>query len=285
MTIMVTGATGSVGRHVVAELVAAGESVSALTRTPEEASLPEGVPVFAGDLAKPDGLERVFAGVRRLYLFPVPETAREVVAAAVRAGVERIVVLSSSSVLDERPDNHSGQYHRAVERAVEAADVEWTFVRGGEFATNVLLRWGHSIRTENVVRAPYATAARALLHEADVAAVAVAALRFDGHHGKAYELTGPESLTQLQQLNTINEVTRLGIRFEELSPEEGRAQFSRFMPPPVVDMVMKYLAEAVGGPAAVLPTVQEVTGAPARTFGTWVADHASEFAPDPVPAR
>jgi uncharacterized protein YbjT (DUF2867 family) len=285
MTIMVTGATGGVGRHVVAELLAAGEPVAAMTRTPERAGLPDGVPVFAGDLARPESLRAVFDGVTRLYLFPVPETAPEVLEAAVRAGVERVVVLSSSSVLDDSTDNHSGQYHRAVEKAVEATDLEWTFVRSGEFASNVLLRWGQSIRTESTVRTPFASASRALLHEADVAAVATTALRFGGHHGKCYELTGPESLTQVQQLNVINEVTGLAIQFEEISPDMGRVELGRLMPPPVVDMVLKYLAAAVGTPATVLPTVENVTGRPARTFATWVADHAAEFAPAPAPVH
>lgn len=285
MTIMVTGATGSVGRHVVAELAAAGEAVVAMTRTPESADLPAGVPVRAGDLARPEGLRSVFEGVKRLYLFPVPETAREVVAEAVRAGVERIVVLSSSSVLDESPDNHSGQYHRAVEQAVEAADVEWTFIRGGEFANNVLLRWGPGIRAENAVRTPYAAATRVLIHEADVAAVAALALRSDGHHGKGYELTGPEALTQLELLNVINEVTGRSIRFDELTPEEAREEYGRSMPPFVVEMVLKLLAESVTRPAVVLPTVEELTGRPARTFATWVADHVAEFAPEPVAVR
>jgi uncharacterized protein YbjT (DUF2867 family) len=282
---MVTGATGSVGRHVVAELVAAGEPVVAMTRTPQGVDLPAGVPVFAGDLAKPAGLDAVFDGVKRLYLFPVPETAHEVAAAAVRAGVERIVVLSSSSVLDESPDNHSGQYHRAVEKAVEATGVEWTFVRGGEFANNILLRWGDSIRMAGKVRSPYGLASRTLLHEADVAAVAATALRFDGHHGKAYELTGPESLTQVELLNVISEVTGREIRFEEITPEQTRAEWGQFMPPFVVEMVLKFLADAVAAPAKVVPAVEEVTGVPARTFATWVADHTADFAPVAVPVH
>ncbi|MCZ9344560.1 NAD(P)H-binding protein, partial [Streptomyces sp. TRM76130] len=113
----------------------------ALTRDPAAAALPDGAEVWAGDLLRPHTLTAALHGVERLYLFPVPETARAVVAAAEEAGVRRIVVLSSSSVLDTSGDNHSGEHHRAVERAVAESGVEWTFVRPDEFASNVLWKW------------------------------------------------------------------------------------------------------------------------------------------------
>ncbi|MEV3993901.1 NAD(P)H-binding protein [Streptomyces sp. NPDC049837] len=279
MTVLVTGATGSVGRHVVERLVAAGATVRALTRNPATAGLPEGVDVHEGDLTRPDTLRAALRGVERLYLFPVPETAREVVAAAKEAGVSRIVVLSSSSVLDESGDNHSGEYHRAVERAVEESGIDWTFVRPDEFATNVLWKWGHSIRAEGVVRAPYGNAPRVLIHEADVAAVAVTALLEDGHAGKAYVLTGPEAITQADQVRAISGALGREIRFEEITPDEARELMGHAMPAPVVEMVLGYLADAVVNPPSVADTVERVTGVPARTFAQWAADHAADFAP------
>lgn len=279
MTILVTGATGSVGRHVVGRLVAAGATVRALTRNPATAGLPEGVEVFEGDLTRPDTLRAALRGVERLYLFPVPETSREVVAAAREAGVRRIVVLSSSSVLDESGDNHSGEHHRTVERAVEESGIDWTFVRPDEFATNVLWKWGHSIRTEGVVRAPYGNAPRVLVHEADVAAVAVTALLEDGHAGRAYVLTGPEAITQADQVRAISGALGREVRFEEITPDQAREQMGRVMPVPVVEMVLGYLAGAVADPPVPLDTVEQVTGVPARTFAQWAADHAADFAP------
>ncbi|RST16656.1 NAD-dependent epimerase/dehydratase family protein [Streptomyces sp. WAC05374] len=279
MTVLVTGATGSVGRHVVERLVAEGATVRALTRNPATAGLPDGVAVFEGDLTDPGTLRAALRGVERLYLFPVPETAREVVAAAKEAGVSRIVVLSSSSVLDESGDNHSGEYHRAVERAVEESGIDWTFVRPDEFATNVLWKWGHSIRTEGVVRAPYGDAPRVLIHEADVAAVAVAALLQEGHAGKAYVLTGPEAITQADQVRAISGALGREIRFEEITPDQARELMGRAMPAPVVEMVLGYLADALVNPPAVADTVERVTGVPARTFARWAADHAADFAP------
>ncbi|MEU3838507.1 NAD(P)H-binding protein [Streptomyces sp. NPDC028635] len=279
MTVLVTGATGAVGRHVVDGLVAAGARVRALTRNPAAAGLPAGVEVFEGDLLQPQTVRAALEGVERLYLFPVPETAREVVALAKEAGVRRVVVLSSSSVLDTSGENHSGEHHRAVERAVEESGLAWTFVRPDEFATNVLWKWGHSIRTEGLVRAPYGNAPRVLVHEADVAAVAVTALVEEGHAGQAYVLTGPEALTQADQVKAIATAVGAPIAFEEITPDQARAQMAPFMPPPVVDMVLRYLADAVAHPPVPVDTVERVTGRPARTFAQWAADHAADLTP------
>ncbi|WP_444830444.1 NAD(P)H-binding protein [Actinokineospora sp.] len=268
-----TGATGHVGRHVVACLRAAGATVRATSRT--AVSERPDVEVVRGDLAEPASLDAALRGVERMYLFPVPQTAQEVVARAARAGVRRIVVLSSSSVHDVT--NFSGAYHRAVELAVEQSGLEWTLVRPDEFATNVLWKWGHSIRAESVVRAPYAKARRALLHEADIAAVAAAALLEDTHVGESYELTGPELLSQAEQVAAIAAAVGRDIAFEEVPAETTRAELVRFMPPPVVDMVLKYLADSVDTPPMVLPTVEKVTGRPGLGFGQWARDHAAAF--------
>ncbi|WP_337797990.1 NAD(P)H-binding protein [Nocardiopsis sinuspersici] len=265
------------GRHVVDAVLRSGEKARALTRAPGSARLPEGLEVVRGDLTRPDSLAVALDGVDRLYLFPEPSTAHEVVRAAVEAGVQRIVVLSSSSVLDESGDNHSGEYHRAVEREVEASGAEWTFVRPDEFAGNVLWKWAASIRADGVVRAPYAEAVRVPIHEADVGEVAAAALLEEGHADHTYLVTGPEALTQAEQVRVIGEVLGRDIRFEELTREQGREAMLGSMPAPVVDMVLGYLSEAVDSPPRVSPVVEEVLRRPARTFKQWVRDHRADF--------
>ncbi|MFE9119643.1 NAD(P)H-binding protein [Streptomyces sp. NPDC007172] len=276
MNILVTGATGKVGRHVADGLVAKGHHVRALTRTPSTAGLPKGVEVVQGDLEQPGTLSKALEGIDRMYLFPVPETAHVVAGLARDAGVRHIVVLSSSSVLED-PGNPSHQHHRTVERAVEESGADWTFVRPDEFAGNVLWKWGESIRTENAVRAPYGKAARAIVHEADIAAVAVAALLEDGHAGARYLVTGPEALTQIEQVRVLAEVTGREIRFEELSREAGRAAMSGFMPPVVVEMLLDYLAASATAPGPVSDVVRKVTGRGARTFASWAAEHVDNF--------
>lgn len=276
MTFLVTGASGHVGRNVVAGLLAAGAPVRAMSREPGRVSLPDGVEVVRGDLTEPAGLDAALCGVERMYLFPEPTTAQEVAERAVRAGMRRIVVLSSSSVTEE--GNHSGVHHRTVELAVEHSGAEWTFVRPDEFATNILWKWGESIRTEGVVRAPYARARRALLHEADVAAVATAALLEDGHDGQCYTLTGPEALDQAEQVAAVARGIGRDIEFHEVEPAQARAELVRAMPEPVVDMVLAYLAASVDEPPLVLPTVEKVAGRPGFTLEQWARDHVADLA-------
>ncbi|MEU3793613.1 NAD(P)H-binding protein [Streptomyces fructofermentans] len=277
MNILLTGATGKVGRHVTQTLVASGHRVRALTRSPGAAALPAGAEVVEGDLERPETLPAALEDIDRMYLFPVPGTAHEVAALARKAGVRRIVVLSSSSVLSDDEANHSARHHRTVEQAVEESGVEWTFVRPDEFAGNVIWKWGHSIRTEDVVRAPYGGAARALVHEADVAAVAAAALLEDGHGGARYEVTGPRALTQVEQVATLARAVGREIRFEELSREAGREAMSGFMPPPVVEMVLDYLAASVVEPGPVTTVVRDVTGREPLSFARWAEDNAGAF--------
>ncbi|BDM71232.1 nucleotide-diphosphate-sugar epimerase [Streptomyces nigrescens] len=274
VAVLVTGATGTVGRHVVDGLVRAGASVHALTRTPERAGLPAGVTVFRGDLEDPDTLRTALSGVDRLYLFPVPETAEAVAGMAREAGVRHIVTLSSISAGYNSGD-FSGDHHRAVEKAVEASGLEWTHVRPGEFMANVV-NWAPAVQDENVVREPFGEAPSVMVHEADIAEVAVEALTGEGHAGAVYSLTGPQVLTKRDQVRTLAEVLDRDIVFEELTPQQARQRWlDRGVPAEVADWLTQPPAEH----AVVGPTATEVTGRPARTFAQWVADHRADFAP------
>ncbi|TDC54727.1 NAD-dependent epimerase/dehydratase family protein [Actinomadura sp. KC345] len=272
MTVLVTGATGKVGRHVVDGLLRAGEAVRAVTRRPGGARLPAGVEVLPGDLRDPEGLKTALEGVGRVYLFPVPDSVEAVAAAARDAGVRRIVVLSSIAASYTEGD-YSGDHHRAVELAVEASGVEWTHIRPGEFMANLLDMWAPSIRARNVVEAPYGQARSVMVHEADVADVAVTALLEDGHAGQRYALTGPESLTKVEQVRILGGVLGREIRFDELTREQARKLWiGRGMPPEAADWLLQEPEDEPVG-----PTAENVTGRPARTFAQWVADHRADF--------
>ncbi|WDV52458.1 NAD(P)H-binding protein [Streptomyces coeruleorubidus] len=290
MAILVTGATGNVGRNVVRRLVEAGADVRALTRNPRRAGLPEGVRAYAGDLTQPESLTDALKGVDRMYLFPVAETARDVVALAAQAGVRRIVVLSSGAVTA----GYDSDFHLPVERAVEESGLEWTHVRPGEFAMNKLALWGPSIRAEGVVRDPYPDAAWCPVHEQDIADVAALALLEDGHCGRAYTLNGPDMLSHHRQVELIAEAIGRPIRFEVVSREEAREIYRKQggFAAESADFLLGF-EDYSGGetdqqapeefdPAAAgpVPTAEEVTGVPARTFAQWAHDHAREFLPD-----
>lgn len=273
MKILVTGATGMVGRHVVEQLLTVGAEVRALSRRPEGAALPAGVEVVGGDLDEPKTLAFALDGVDQMYLIATGDT-RQVVDLAKRAGVRRVVVLSSATA---GFDDGTGDSHRAAERAVEDSGLEWTHVRPGMFAGN-LLDWAEMIRAGGVVKAPYDAARQAPVHEVDIAAVAATALVSDGHHGKIYTLSGPEALTKAEQVAAIGAGIGRDIRFEELTPEQWREHVGEELPGFVIDWLLGLWANTVDNPEPVLPTVQQVIGRPARTVTEWAADHAQDFA-------
>jgi uncharacterized protein YbjT (DUF2867 family) len=278
--ILITGATGTVGRQVVTQLSERGVPVRAVTRAPASAGLPAGVEVVRGDLTDPASLEPHLAGVDSAFLvwpFTSPEQAVGLGARVVEVlarHVSRVVYLSAQAAAG-RPDSFWG----TVERLIEESGVQWTFLRPTGFATNTLM-WADQIRDQGVVRWPYGAAARSLIHERDIAAVAVRALTEGGHVGQRYLLTGPEALTQAEQVRLIGEAAGRPVRWQELAPGEARAQLlAAWGDPGFVDSALTTWADLVTQPEPVTRTVAEITGAPARTFREWAGDHASEFRP------
>ena|SRR5688572_28012380 len=276
--ILVTGATGSVGRHVVAELLATGHRVRALSRNPAGADIPERAEFVQGDLAEPDLLAEALRGVRAVYLMAMGGVPRRVVEVAKVCGVQRIVLLSTGDVRDdvERQPDAVAEVHHAFEQAVERSGLRWTFLRPNEFAGNSL-HWAPQIRAGDVVRAPYPLAATAPIHERDIAAVAVRAVTEDGHDGAKHVLTGPRALTHADQLGLIGAAIGRRLRFHEIPADEAREAMARYAPVSIVDAVLGQLAAAVDHSPTLTDTVRATTGRPARTFEEWAHDHVDDF--------
>ncbi|HEX2036246.1 MAG TPA: NAD(P)H-binding protein [Chloroflexota bacterium] len=277
MTILVTGATGNVGRLVVDELVRAGApAVRALTVDPEQAALPPQVEVVTGYLGRPSTLPAALAGIDTVYLAPLPRTVRAFTALARRAGVRRVVTLSSSSVDEEAAGDPAQWHYYAVEQAVEQAGFAWTHLRPGSFMTNTL-GWADSIRREGVVRWPYPGASETPIDLRDIAAVAAVVLLDERHTGQSYTLTGPQSIRQIDQVRAIGAAIGKEIRFEELTPEQARQAWRGTVPEAAIAWLLDGYALSTAQPQVPLPTVQELTGRPARTFAQWAIDHAHLF--------
>ncbi|MFD0257281.1 NAD(P)H-binding protein [Kitasatospora indigofera] len=277
-TVLVTGATGTVGRLVVDGLLAAGAEVRALSRAPERAALPAGVRVLRGDLTDPASLRAALGGADAVFLlwpFAGAEGARAVLEETARHA-RRVVYLSSAAVRE---------HEREVERLVERSGIGWTVLRPHALAANAR-RWADGVRTGGVVREAFGAATTAPVDERDVAAVAVRALTGDGQLGAVLELTGPRSMTRSEQAGILGEALGRPVRWEEAGEPEARQQMlDRGWPAAAADGVLRDLAASLAAPAVITDTVREVTGAPALSFHDWARAHAGEFRPTMRAAR
>ncbi len=279
MAYLITGATGPVGKSIVTQLHNTGQDVRIVTRDVRKA--PAGVEAVQGDFTKGDLPSRAFEGVNRVFLFPAQGGAEAFLKQAKTAQVEQIVVFSSLAAALEHErdkDSASALHHLAIEAAVIASGIPYTFLRPGTFANNLLF-WAYSIQTGDTIYGPYGNSVQAPIHEADVAAVAVTALTQDGHKGKIYPLTGPQALTRIEQLNIIGDAIGKKLRFQEIPADVFQKEMEKYMPPPIIKMLLDYWSDTLTVPDVVLPTVEQLTGHKARTLVQWAKDHASDFSP------
>jgi len=265
--ILVTGATGLIGRALIAQLQAASVKVRALSRHPDTAALPAGVEVMGGDAGDPKSLASALDGVQAAYLFAGGQFASQFAAAASRADLTRVVVTSG---LDGAA--------AAVTQPLTAAGLDWVHLRPTMFAANALQDWGLMIRTEGTVRTPYPDAAAAPIHEADIAEVAATALLNGVASGQSYELTGPQSLTFREQVAVLADALGSDIALVQESPDKARQRMlADGLPEPIIDKLLTAWAVAVGRPATVTSAVEQITGHPPRSFAQWVTDHRDDF--------
>jgi uncharacterized protein YbjT (DUF2867 family) len=281
--LLVTGATGTIGRPLVDLLAGEGAEVRAVTRDPQAAGLPAHVEVVKGDPSRPDTIAPLLEGVTALFLHPraVGTPAVELLALAREQGVKRVVTLSAMNVdddLDEQPSRFRGDRNKEVEDAAVGSGLEWVSLRASYFAINTLQAWGAQIRAGDVVRGPYASFAEAPIHERDLAAVAARALLTDGLVGRRLELTGPQSLTHQEMVAIIGEVLGRPLRYQEIPPEAARqGMVQHGFPEPFVEALMARYARGVGQAAPLTGEVATILGHPARIYAEWVADHAAAF--------
>lgn len=264
MTILVTGATGNIGRHVVAGLRERGATVRTMSRFADGGTV-------TGDLTKPATLHSVLSTVDSVFLlwpFMSADGIDDVLEVVARYA-SRIVYVSALSA-------KNGGVWGDVEAAIRRTGLEWTFLRPGGFATNTL-EWAPAIRAGRPARMPYPEAGRSLIHEADIADIAVLALTEDGHAGRTYELTGPEILTQVEQARILGEVAERPATIEELTKEEARAAMTWAGDSTFADHALAYWASLVDHPEPVIDTYETLTGRPSRTFTQWAHDHADDL--------
>lgn len=285
--ILVTGATGNVGREVVKLLLADGEKVAAVTRNPSAAMLPGDAHVIGGDPSCPATLAPAPTGVEAVFLTPraVGNGAAELLARAADQGAKRVTVISAVTVEDGSGYRRFADAFKAVEDTVTASSLQWTILRCADFAANTLV-WAPQIRATGVVRGAYGEAATSTIDERDVAAVAVRALVNRRHDERSYVLTGPQSLTQRDKVRLIGAAVGRPLSWEEISPLQVRqAMIAQGLADEVPDRLLGYLADRIERPGPLSTAVEQILGRPARTFAEWADDHSEAFRQAPRQRR
>lgn len=276
---LVTGATGKVGREAVGQLLALGHPVRALSRAPEEAGLPRGVEVVAGSPADPASLKAAFDGVSAALVVlsgDVGGEAAHVAAAARAAGTSRLVLLSSGGI--EHPLPHGiAREHRAAEVVIEECGVPWTFLRPGPFHANTSW-WVSTVRESSAVRCWIGNNPGAPIDEYDIASAAVVALTEDGHLGKSYLLTGPQTLTSQEQARILGEVLGRELEFSVAPPEEVVEVFTRITGDRgAAESNVAALRSPEVPWARPTRAVRDLTGREPRPYRRWAVENAALF--------
>ncbi|MET9026308.1 NAD(P)H-binding protein [Nocardia sp. NPDC004168] len=281
--ILVTGATGTVGRSLVDRLVAAKVPVRAMTRRPAAAGLPAAVDVVAGDLGDRGSIAAALRGVDRVFLLStgpdIPTHDANLIREATRADVAHVVKLSSGRTGDDTATDPIPSWHRRGEQALRDSGIPWTILGPLGFMANAL-HWADSIRNRDSVFAAYGHGRIAVVDEHDIASVAATVLTTDGHDGRTYRLSGPEALTPAEMTAVLADVLGRPLRFLEVEPAAARqAILDHGLSEIMADAIMALRATALESFTSVVhPTVQEVTGVRPTSFREWATRHLADFA-------
>ncbi|GAA2246031.1 MULTISPECIES: SDR family oxidoreductase [Kitasatospora] len=277
--IVVTGATGNVGRPLTRALAEAGQQVTTVSR--HAAAVPDGVRHLAADLAEPTSLEPALTGAKALFLLlsgdlhAAGASPADIIGQAATSGVRRVVLLSTQGVAT-RPFGPTRIAMRAVEDVLRESGLEWAVLRPGGFASNALW-WAESIRARRVVAAPFGDVGVPIIDPADIAEVAAACLLEDQHTGGVYELTGPEVITPRQQAEAIAAALGSPVRFHDLTRDEAKAAMAQSMPAELAEDTLTILGSPNPAELRVSPDVQRVLGRAPRPFADWAARNIAAF--------
>lgn len=279
--ILITGASGVVGREVMKLLLHEDTDVTVVTRGLETTRLPHNAKVVAGDLFRPQWLEPALEGVEAIQISPraTGPGLGELLKLAVRQGVQRIVLLSATTVEYPAGEARFAAQFKLAEDLVTRSGLEWTVLRLADFAANALA-WAPQVKAGDVVRGAYGQAATSPIHETDIAAVAVRALRSNVHRGSVHTLTGPQSLDQREKVRILGAAIERTLSFQELPPEQVRhGMLAQGLPEEVPARLLGSLADYATQPGPTTHTVEDLLGRPALTFADWAHDNASAFNP------
>ncbi|MEV6430309.1 NAD(P)H-binding protein [Nocardia sp. NPDC051463] len=276
--ILITGGRGAVATNLLTLLRADGHAVRVGSGRPDQLELPHGVSAVACDLRDPTTFPAALAGITSVFLYAEPAHIAEFVTTATEAGVQHIVLLSSSSVLDpDAATNPVAKSHLDAELGLADAPMAVTVLRPGAFAGNAR-GWSFSIKADRPVSLPYPNAYADPIHELDIAEAVYALLTQPEHRGEVYRLTGPQTLTFTAQLDLIAELTGRSVTVDHVTPDAWRQEMAEYIPAHYADGLLDYWRRCDGVPTVITDTVAILTGHPARTFADWIRDNAAVFA-------
>ncbi len=289
-TILLIGATGTVGRQLVSDLLPTNTKIRALLRNPDSTNLPPAIEKFRGDLTAPDSLIPALQNADAVFLvWTAPPATAPAVIDLIAQNTQRLVFLTAPHQTPhpffQQPNALSAMLS-SIERHIESTSLQSTFLRPGMFAANCIDWWAPTFRNNDVIRWPLLQAPTAPIDTRDIAAVAARLLTDSqtqthpqSHVAKNYVITGPESLTQLQQLQIIADAIHRPLRHEDLSAGEARRVLAATFPPAALNMLLNAWTAALGQPAYVTTTVADLLNRPAHTFRSWAQHNASAFLP------
>lgn len=277
--IVVTGSTGNIGRPLTQALAEAGQQVTAVSR--HTAAVPNGGRHVVADLSEPASLKPALTGAKALFLLlsgdlhATGASPADIIREAEASGVRRVVLLSTLGVVT-RPFGPTRIAMRALEDMLGESGLEWAILRPGGFASNALW-WAESVRTQQVVAAPFGDIGVPIIDPADIAAVAAACLLDDRHTGGVYELTGPEVITPRQQTEAIAAALGSPVRFHEFTRDEAKAAMAQSMPAELADDTLDILGSPNPAELRISPDVQRVLGRAPHPFADWAARNVAAF--------
>jgi uncharacterized protein YbjT (DUF2867 family) len=274
--ILVTGATGNAGGGVVNGLLEVGADVRGVVRPGSEGNLPDGVEAAAGDLNDPESLRGPLEGASAVFLLSGYEGLDRALGLIRDAGVERVVLLSSSAAPTGDLDNAVARYHILSERAVRESGLSWTFLQPNSFMSNAY-RWLPQLKDGNVIRGAFGDVAISTVDPDDLGAVAARALTTNEHEGQTYRLSGPEALRPAEQVAILAKYSGRDLSFHAQTDEEARAEMEGQMPKEYVDAFFNFFVDGAVDETTVHPAVEQVTGHKPHSFERWAEVHADAF--------
>jgi uncharacterized protein YbjT (DUF2867 family) len=276
--ILVTGASGNVGREVLKQVAQTGAKVRAAFQSSSKQATPAGVETAIVDYNQPDTLRTALKGADRVFLVgpptaQLPALERKAVDVMAKCGVRHVVKLSA---MGGRQSIFTRQ-HAESEDYILSTGVPYTFLRPNGFMQNIVNYNAPTINTQNAFYGTEGDGQVSQIDIRDVARVAAKTLTEDGHLGKVYTLTGPEPLTNAQVAQILSRVLTREVRYINLTPEQLKpALLSAGLPEWTADALLDLQRLYREGKASeVTEDVEKILGRKPTSLAQFLADHRS----------